>query len=59
MNLTNLIFWSLSIITVLAGVHGIDAIQRVIWRAQVKIIYESRTERWGSPNFLGSTNGMR
>jgi hypothetical protein len=52
MNLTNLIFWSASIITTLAGVHNIDSIQRAIWRAQAQIIYESRTENWGSPKIL-------
>lgn len=52
MNLTNLIFWSASVITALAGVHNIDSIQRAIWKAQARIIYESRTETWGSPKFL-------
>lgn len=49
MNLTNLIFWSLSIITGLAGVHNIDAIHRGILGAQARLVYESRTETWGSP----------
>jgi hypothetical protein len=52
MNLTNLIFWSASVITALVGVHNIDSIQRAIWKAQARIIYESRTETWGSPRFL-------
>jgi hypothetical protein len=52
MNLGNLIFWSASVITTLAGVHNIDSIQRAIWKAQARIIYESRTETWGSPKFL-------
>lgn len=52
MNLGNLIFWSASIITGLAGIHNIDSIRRVIWKAQAQIIYESRTETWGSPKFL-------
>lgn len=54
MNLTNLIFWSASVITVLAGVHNIDSIQRAILKAQARIIYESRTETWGSPKFLSN-----
>jgi hypothetical protein len=52
MSLTNLIFWSASIITALAGVHNIYSIQRTIWKAQARIVYESRTETWGSPKFL-------
>lgn len=50
MNLGNLIFWSASVITSLAGVHSIDAIQRAIWKAQARIIYESRASTWGSPD---------
>jgi len=52
MNLGNLIFWSASIITALAGIHNIDSIQQAIWKAQARLIYESRTETWGSPQFL-------
>ena len=52
MSLSNLIFWSASIITALAGVHNIDSIQRAIWKAQAQIIYESRTQTWGLPNML-------
>lgn len=51
MNLTNLIFWSVCVITAMAGVHSIDSIQRAIWKAQAQIIYESRTETWGTPKF--------
>lgn len=57
MSLTNLIFWSASVITALAGVHNIDSIQRTIWKAQARIIYESRTEMWGSPKFLRKGHG--
>lgn len=56
MNLTNLIFWSASVITALAGVHNIDSIQRTLWKAQARIIYESRTETWGSTKFLKNDN---
>ncbi|MNL36072.1 hypothetical protein D3C87_1581390 [compost metagenome] len=52
MNLGNLIFWSASVITALAGVHNIDSIQRTIWKAQARLIYESRTSNWGSPRFF-------
>ncbi|WP_415062650.1 hypothetical protein [Bdellovibrio sp.] len=52
MNLTNLILWSTGIITALAGVHNIDFIHRTILKAQAQLIYESRTETWGSPKFL-------
>lgn len=52
MNLMNLILWSAGLITALSGVHNIDAIQRAILKAQARLIYESRTETWGSPKFL-------
>lgn len=52
MNFTNLIFWSVGIITSIAGVHNIDSIQRTIWKAQAQLVYDSRTETWGSPRFL-------
>lgn len=52
MNLTNLIFWSLTIITGLAGTYNIDAIQMAIRKAQAKLVYESRTATWGSPRFF-------
>ncbi len=52
MNLTNLILWSAGIITAWIGAHNIDSIQRTILKAQAQLIYESRTETWGSPKFL-------
>lgn len=52
MNLTNLILWCAGIVTAMAGVHNIDSIQHAILRAQARVIYESRTETWGSPKFL-------
>lgn len=52
MNLTSLIAWSVGVIISLAGVHHIDDIHRGILKAQAKLIYESRTETWGSPKFF-------
>ncbi|QDK44647.1 hypothetical protein DOM22_05465 [Bdellovibrio sp. ZAP7] len=56
MNLTNLILWSAGFITALAGVQNIDTIQRGILKAQARLVYESRTETWGSPKFLKISN---
>lgn len=58
MSLTNLIGWSVGIIMALSGIHNIDTIQRAVWKGQDRLIYESRTETWGSPHFLRS-NGVR
>lgn len=52
MNLSNLIFWSVTMITGLAGTYNIDAIQMAIRKAQVKFVYESRTTTWGSPRLF-------
>lgn len=52
MSLSNLIFWSAGIVVTWAGVYHIDDIHQEILKAQVKLIYESRTETWGSPNFF-------
>lgn len=52
MNLSNFIFWSVGIISAWTGVYHIDDIHRGILKAQAKLIYQSRTATWGSPNFL-------
>ncbi len=52
MGLDKLAIWSLSIITALAGVFNIDTIHREIIKAQARILFESRTEAWGSPRFF-------
>lgn len=52
MNLSNLILWSASVIIGWAGVEHIDDIQRSILKAQARLLYESRTETWGSPKLL-------
>ncbi|KHD87213.1 MAG: hypothetical protein OM95_15640 [Bdellovibrio sp. ArHS] len=52
MNLSGLIFWSATVIAGLTGMYNMEGIQRAIWRAQARILYESRTETWGSPRFL-------
>ncbi|AHI06564.1 hypothetical protein BDW_10320 [Bdellovibrio bacteriovorus W] len=59
MNLSNLIFWSAAMISAWAGVYHIDDIHSVILKAQAKIIYESRTETWGSPKFLSKGSSLK
>lgn len=53
MNLSNLIFWAVTMITGLLGAFNIDAIQIAVMRTQAKLLYESRTETWGTPNMFG------
>lgn len=59
MNLSNLIFWSAGMISTWAGIYHIDDIHHVILKAQAKIIYESRTETWGSPKFLSNGSSLK
>ena len=52
MNLDKLITIAAGIVLMLSLTMSLDKIQTVIWRAQAKLIYESRTETWGSPRFF-------
>lgn len=52
MNFSSLIKWCTGIVLGLAAVKNIDDIQHNILKAQARLLYESRTETWGSPRFL-------
>ncbi len=57
MNLDKLITISVGVIIALSVKMNLDRIQTLIWRAQAKLIYESRTETWGSPRFFPRESG--
>jgi len=52
MNLDKLITIAAGIVFALSVTMNLDKLQTLIWRAQAKLIYESRTETWGSPRFF-------
>ncbi len=52
MNLDKLIAIAAGVVLALSLTMNLDKIQNLIWRAQAKLIYESRTETWGSPRFF-------
>lgn len=52
MNLDKLIAISVAVIIAMSVTMNLNEIQTWIWRAQAKLIYESRTESWGSPRFF-------
>lgn len=52
MNLDKLIAISAGVVLALSITMNLDKLQTLIWRAQAKLIYESRTETWGSPRFF-------
>lgn len=41
-----------AVITGLLGAYNIEVVQGMVWRAQAKFVYESRTVTWGSPKVL-------
>jgi hypothetical protein len=52
MNLDKLFAWIVGIVLSFAVVGQLDVLQSWIWRAQAKVVYESRTSTWGSPKFF-------
>ena len=52
MNLDKLITIAAGVVLAFSLTMNLDKIQTLIWRAQATLIYESRTETWGSPRFF-------
>jgi hypothetical protein len=52
MNLNNLFAWIAGIVFSFALIGKLDVLQLWIWKAQAKVVYESRTSTWGSPRFF-------
>lgn len=52
MNLDKLFTWIACVVIAFTVMGRLDVLQAWIWRAQAKVIYESRTSTWGSPRFF-------
>jgi hypothetical protein len=52
MNLDKLFAWVIGVVIVFVAAGHLDVLQNWIWRAQAKVIYESRTSAWGNPRFF-------
>ena len=52
MNLNKLFIWIAGIALSFAAIGKLEVLQDYIWKAQSKVIYESRTSTWGSPRFF-------
>lgn len=52
MNLEKLITWIAGIVIAFSAAGKLDVLQAWIWRAQAKVVYESRSSNWGSPRFF-------
>ena len=53
MNLEKLFAVAAGVVTAAAVCGRIDVLQSWIWKAEAKIVWESRTSTWGSPRFFG------
>ena len=59
MNFDKLFAWVVGVVIAFASVGKLEMLQSWIWKAQAKVIYESRTSTWGSPRFfLSSANAQ-
>jgi hypothetical protein len=54
MNLDRLWDFVIPVVMGFAITGNLDQIQRWVWMAQARLVYESRTETWGSPRFFES-----
>lgn len=52
MNLNKLFTAAIAVVIAYSSAGKLDVLQTWIWRAQAKLIYEARTETWGSPRFF-------
>ncbi|MBN8537405.1 MAG: hypothetical protein J0M15_10160 [Deltaproteobacteria bacterium] len=52
MNLDKLFAWVVGVVLVFAASGRLEILQNWIWRAQAKVVYESRAATWGSPRFF-------
>ena len=54
MNLDKLFSWIVGVVLAFSAAGELDTLQAWIWKAQAKVIYESRASNWGSPRFFHS-----
>ena len=59
MNLDKLFAWIIGVVIAFAAKGQLDVLQAWVWRAQAKVIYESRTSTWGSPRFFHVESNRR
>jgi hypothetical protein len=48
--------WALGVVIAAAVVGQLDNLKAWIWRAQARVLYESRTATWGTPRFFPAAN---
>jgi len=57
MNLEKLMTWLVGVVIAFSVTGKLDILQTLIWKAQAKVIYESRSSNWGSPRFFPRPKG--
>lgn len=59
MNLDKLTSFAISVVLAAALAGNLDTLTRWVIVAQAKLLYESRTETWGSPTVFKTNNKPR
>jgi hypothetical protein len=52
MSFDKLYAWAIGVVLAFSAIGQLDALQSWIWKAQARVLYESRTSTWGSPRFF-------
>lgn len=55
MNLDKVSAWSAAVVLTFAATGQLEVLQSWIWKAQARVLYESRASTWGSPRFFAKT----
>ncbi|NCN40844.1 hypothetical protein GW916_06285 [bacterium] len=53
MNLEKLVLWAIGVVMAFALSGHLSDLQMWVWKAQARVMYESRASNWGSPRFFG------
>ncbi len=53
MNFDKLITWATGVVLAAALAGHLDELQLWVWKAEAKLVHDSRTSTWGSPRFFG------
>ena len=54
MNFDKLYTWAIGVVIAFTLTGRLDTLELWIWKAQARILYESRTTTWGSPRFFAA-----
>ena len=52
MSFDKLYAWALGVVIAFAAVGQLSTLQTWIWKAQARVLFESRTSTWGSPRIF-------